>query len=145
MLATMSAIGLALLGLQFFLGMFLNLFVSLPASDPFSADALAVLSLGLHMTNGFVLLGVTIGMVFVARRIGDRRSALTAALSAVSVGIALFGGLRFIFGGQDNVYSYVMATGFMVALLAQALLFAQRVGQNHHPMQHARVQVPTER
>jgi hypothetical protein len=120
----MSAVVLGLLGVEFLLGMFLNLFVSIPTSDPFSGSGL--LPLGLHMTNAFLLLAVSVAMIFVARSQGDRKSVAISGLTALTLFVAISAGFNFIFGGQGNVASYVMATGFLFAVLLQVYLIVHR-------------------
>jgi hypothetical protein len=58
------AVELTLLGIEFLLRMFLNLFVNPSLTNPFSSSG--ILPLGLHMKNAFHLLAVSIGMIFVA-------------------------------------------------------------------------------
>jgi hypothetical protein len=123
-LVTMSIVVFGLLGVEFLLGMFLNLFVSIPTSDPFSTSGL--LPLGLHMTNAFLLLLISIAMIFVARGLGDRKSVGITSLTTLTLFVAISAGFRFIFGGQDNVTSYIMSTGFLAAVLLQVYLIIHR-------------------
>ena len=110
-LARMSLLLLRLelggLVIQFLLGMYINLYVPTPRAQPV---------LVAHIALGSVLLVCGILAVFAA--VVARAHALYPPLvfGAGSLALAFTGGIRFRFGGQHNIDSYLMALGFVAAM-----------------------------
>ena len=98
---------LAGLGVQFLLGMYVNLFVPRLNWQPV---LIAHMVLGIGLVCGAA---VAAASAIVSR--DGRRIAVTGAGLAALV-LAATGGIRFVFAGQDNVYSYLMAVGFILAV-----------------------------
>lgn len=94
---------------QFLLGMYLNLFVPHLHHQPI---------LVAHIALGFTLvIASTLALISaLAARLWDYFLVSTTGLAALL--IAVTGGLRFLNHGQHNADSYLMATGFIVALIA---------------------------
>ena len=125
----LAGIALALLFVQFLLGMWLNLFASLPASAFNQSGFGGMMSsmmgfmmtggmsvLMIHMMLGYALLIVSI-LVFAFAMGSEGQSPLVlGALGLASVIIAGLGGLGFMFSGfQNDFFSYLMAIGFISA------------------------------
>jgi hypothetical protein len=114
---------LAGLGAQFLLGMYVNLFVPHLNWQPV---------LIAHMVLGTALVcgaAVAAGAAVVSR---DRRRMAVAGAGLASLVLAATGGISFVFGGQHNVYSYVMAVGFIVsvAVFGAGLGYIERRDRN---------------
>jgi hypothetical protein len=123
---------LVMLGIQFVLGMIINLFVKIPTTHPgttgnFGSRAIhgfiwaisngAGIALLLHVV---VAIGLLLGSLTLVVRAAVARSPSWIAVSAIgALGIitALTNGLAFI-GYNSDATSFVMATGFIVAALA---------------------------
>jgi hypothetical protein len=98
---------LAGLGVQFLLGMYVNLFVPNLNWQP-------VLISHMVLGTGLVCGAAVAAGAAIAARDGRRMAVTGAGLAAVA--LAATGGLRFVFGGQHNAYSYLMAVGFILAV-----------------------------
>ena len=124
-----------MLGIQFVLGMVINLFAKLPAAHPgttgnFGSRAIhgfiwaisngAGTALLLHVV---VAIGLLLGsLVFAIRAVAAHSPAWIAVSVVGAIGIitASTNGLAFI-GYDSDATSFVMATGFIIAALAYAL------------------------
>ncbi|MHB1773443.1 MAG: hypothetical protein ACYCST_17215 [Acidimicrobiales bacterium] len=107
---------LGLLGVQFLLGMAVNLFVHLSPAGAGMAEMMGNGPLvGLHMMLGIILAAG--GVLGVATALPNGRQATACALVALGGILAAgLGGLAFLMGGQSNGASYLMAVGFLVAV-----------------------------
>jgi len=131
--------------MQFLLGMYINLYVTLPnpsVGGPAGmmsgmGDMMAVAfnpALWIHMLLGMLL--VPLGIIqFVSASLSRLRAwavPLAAAVGLVFVLVAGIGGVTFLMGGQHNASSFLMAVGFAGALSAY---FAEMVviSQDRHP------------
>jgi hypothetical protein len=131
-LRRMSVAALIMLVLQYGLGIFLNLYVSIPASDAhagFSQEiATAPLALTVHALLGLGLIGTAI--LLVARAVGmrDRLLAVLATAGLTAIGGAFGAGEIFVKNGQSSA-SLAMAVLTGVALLCYigTLVLAARV------------------
>ena len=119
-LRRMSVAALIMLVVQYGLGVFLNLYVSIPASDAhagyFQEIATAPLALTVHALLGLGLIGTAI--LLVARAVGmrDRRLAVLATAGLTAIGGAFGAGEIFVKNGQSSA-SLAMAVLTGVALL----------------------------
>jgi hypothetical protein len=119
-LRRMSVAALILLVVQYGLGVFLNLYVSIPASDAhagyFQEIATAPLALTVHALLGLGLIGTAI--LLVARAVGlrDRLSAVLATAGLTAIGGAFGAGEIFVKNGQSSA-SLAMGVLTGVALL----------------------------
>ncbi len=112
------------LAIQYLLGMYVNLFVALPASWSWPAmmgmmAAAGVGALMLHMMNGY-LLGL-LAVVSLPLAVMSRRADLVVWSTAGLLGIVLAGvsGLEFMFTGFTvNAWSFLMASGALLALVS---------------------------
>jgi hypothetical protein len=106
---------LSMLGIQFILGMILNLFVKLPKNVSLGSDIKhGGVVLVLHI---LIAIGLLIGsLALVARSIAAKNQTWTLVSIAGALGViaALTNGLAFL-GNSNDVNSFVMAIGFMVA------------------------------
>jgi hypothetical protein len=121
------AIMLADLLIQFLLGIWLNLFATFPsiASTPSSGMMSSMSSvmaggmsaLMVHMLNGYLLFILSIVVLAVSLYSGRTSIAVMGILGLVSILLAGISGLIFMFSGfQNNLYSYLMALGFISGL-----------------------------
>ncbi len=98
-----------LLGLQFLLGMYLNLY-------GINGSLMDNLILGAHIAVAFAMVGATGASFFLAIKIDDlKKGAFMIGLSLLSIIIAGAMGLVFLYYGQSNVSSYLMAVFFLIA------------------------------
>ncbi len=119
---------LGLLFLQFLLGMWANLFAVFPSySQPLGQGlvvGLAILQSGLpvviiHAINGLLILAFMIVNLIFARRTKRKALSYLGIISLLSLIIAVYSGYHFVQSGWvNNIYSYSMATGFIVAMLS---------------------------
>ncbi len=111
---------LIMLVVQYGLGIFLNLYVAVPASDAhagiFAEIATAPLALTVHALLGLALIGSAISLVVKAARVGDRLLAVLAAAGLTAIGGAFGAGEIFVRNGQAGA-SLAMAVLTGVALL----------------------------
>jgi len=126
---------LALLGLQFLLGMLANLFVSVPTVHPganaaeyFSGVAEgviwalgnAVAALRLHVIVGLLLFLAALWLLALAIAARQRGRIVVAAVGLVGIMAAGFNGASFMNYGHD-FSSLLMSLGFLVAAVAYVL------------------------
>lgn len=111
---------LIMLVVQYGLGIFLNLYVAVPASDAhagiFGEIATAPLALTVHALLGLALIGTAILLVARAVAVRDRRLAVLAAAGLTAIGGAFGAGEIFVRNGQAGA-SLAMAVLTGVALL----------------------------
>jgi lysylphosphatidylglycerol synthetase-like protein (DUF2156 family) len=112
---------LVLLVIQYDIGVFLNLYVAVPASDKGAGlmheIVTAPFALSLHATVGVALVGVAV--VVLARTVALRDSALIAlaALALASICGAFLAGESFVSSGGKSSESFAMAALTGVALV----------------------------
>ena len=126
---------LALLGLQFLLGMLANLFVTVPAEHPgtnapeyFSGVAQAVIwalgnavaALRLHVIVGLLLLLAALWLLTLAIAARRRGRIIVAAVGLVGIIAAGFNGASFMNYGHD-FSSLLMSLGFLLAAIAYVI------------------------
>ncbi len=121
------------LGVQFLLGMYLNLFVSLPMHRTAPMGSMGSMG-GMMAMAGMsplvmlhVLWGLGLasgGFIVGVGALAARRAHLVAAsgVGLVAIGAAGWAGLRFLMAGQHNAMSYTMAVGWLVAILAYLVI-----------------------
>ena len=106
-----------LLGIQFLLGMYINLYVALPAgTTSFAGYITENWVLAAHIAIAFLIVVFDFFAFFMAihARIGNMYI-LSVLLSLVSIVIAGISGMLFVMGGQNNAYSFAMALFFLLA------------------------------
>lgn len=126
---------LLLLVLESLLGIFANLFITLPKGDVIGAIFTSIPVLALHVFDGFAMLLVAAYFLLLAHRAGLRRLRNVAALEVVFVAFAIQEGFAFAVT-QNNDYSFGMEVGFLLAVLGVARLL--------YLLGHQPVDVPTE-
>ncbi|MCL4367110.1 hypothetical protein M1563_02985 [Patescibacteria group bacterium] len=107
---------------QFFLGIATNLFISFPQTTKPSLlwqFARSQILIVLHMIIGLGLLIGTFYLLVRARHFQDNTWQISAVISSLAVVLAFSGGILYI-SSQLEFYSFLMATGFIIALLAYA-------------------------
>src|SRR5712691_5809799 len=111
---------LIMLVLQYGLGIFLNIYVAVPASDAhagiFAEIATAPLALTVHALLGLALIGTAILLVARAISVRDRLLAVLATAGLTAIGGAFGAGEIFVRNGQASA-SMAMAVLTGVALL----------------------------
>ncbi len=119
---------LSLLVFQFLIGMYLNLFVSIPAAISFSG----MMSLNVsydgfgfvmfHMMLGMLIGFVSLGMLVMSFFNGHSPTTVISLALFLSVLLGGINGLLFLFGGQNNINSYFMSIGFILSIIFDMLL-----------------------
>jgi hypothetical protein len=107
---------LGLLAIQFLLGMAVNLYVRLPSAGGGMEEMMRTGPLVMtHMMLGMLLAAGALVAFAVAIPYG-RWAVSCAAVALGGILVAGLGGLLFLMGGQSNGASYLMATGFLIAV-----------------------------
>ncbi|MHB8457289.1 MAG: hypothetical protein ACYDBS_06315 [Acidimicrobiales bacterium] len=107
---------LGLLGVQFLLGIAVDLYVHLPSAGGGMREMMRGGPLmATHMMLGMFLAGGALLAVGIALPHG-RQAVTCAAVALVGILVAGLGGLAFLIGSQSNGASYLMAVGFLVAV-----------------------------
>ena len=118
---------LIMLVVQYGLGIFLNLYVAVPASDAhagiFTEIATAPLALTVHALLGLALIGTAILLVVRAVAVGDRLLAVLASAGLTAIGGAFGAGEIFVRNGMPGA-SLAMAVLTGVALLCYVATLA---------------------
>ncbi len=109
---------LVLLIVQFILGMLNNLYVTIPKAKSYNVyHYLGPVSI--HTANALFLLIFSIFYVINAHKLKNNQR--LGEIGVFSIVVATIGGLIFVnSGGQNDVYSLVMALGFISAFLIYA-------------------------
>ncbi len=100
--------------------MFTNLFVQFPEGEhkgQLWEFAWRQLPLALHIIVGLALLFGTIALIVRAVKLKNRLWTIASSIAALAILAAGIGGAAFI-PSQTDAYSFMMAIGFMIALLA---------------------------
>ena len=104
---------------QYLLGMYTNLFVTIPDGVngwQWMSNSLAIMG---HVTLGTLLLVVSVALLVFGARARSRTWIVASLVGLVGIGAALAGGSSFM-NGQSDAMSFVMACGLGVAMLAYA-------------------------
>lgn len=116
---------LVLLLLQNLLGIYLNLFVSLPQGPDLLALMAVYAVLAAHVIVGISLL-VSTGVVLLLAARAHRRSLWVPALVSFASTFAAFeSGIEFVIGGQEDWFSFLMEGFFLAALALDVLVLFQ--------------------
>lgn len=104
-----------LLVLQFVLGMAANLFQTIPTDKPWLVfhEFGAIL---LHTVNATVILILAIIFRILSAR--KKRLEKPASLGGTAVAVAYLCGIVFVNAGQNDIFSFIMALGFITAIIA---------------------------
>jgi hypothetical protein len=116
---------IGLLGLEFLLGMVLNLYGTIPAGTPLAILEADPILIG-HVVIGGLLVGITAQALRLGLLLHERRGIVAGALGLLSALGAFLGGMDFTFGGQSASASFVMSIGFTGILGAAAGLLVPR-------------------
>jgi hypothetical protein len=112
---------LALLAVEFLLGMALNLFIAVPPGSPASILESSPW-LDVHIAVGLMLLGLLGRIVALGARQRDPSTTIAGAIGLASGVGAFLAGLSFAFGGGSPAASFVMSVGFAGLLVSAAIL-----------------------
>jgi hypothetical protein len=102
---------------QYVLGMYTNLFVTIPDGVDgwkWMSNSIAIMG---HVTLGTLLLVVSIAGLVVAARARSRAWIAASVAGLVGIGMSLAGGSSFM-NGQSDTMSFLMACGLGIAILA---------------------------
>ena len=126
----MASFELAFLVIQFLVGMYVNLFVTLPHPLSFLGmmGFMGVYSgftfVMVHMMIG-ILVGLTsIGILFVSLFSGRFNMSILSISLLLSIILAGVNGLFFVFDGQNNINSYLMSIGFILAVIFDVMIIS---------------------
>ncbi|MGZ4847250.1 MAG: hypothetical protein ACXV7G_11195 [Halobacteriota archaeon] len=102
--------------LQYWLGMGVNLFATIPKDTPLAffsyADGGEVLA---HIVNGTLILIIALAIVAISITLGNRILPRLSLLALVFVAAAVAAGWQFTVRGQDPISSITMAMSFIAA------------------------------
>jgi hypothetical protein len=105
-----------LLLVQFWLGMSVNLFVTIPTSGPLGflqyGSGVEVLA---HIVNGFLVVLFAAAVLTTSIALKNSLLVKTSLLAVVFVLSALTTGFLFLLGGQDDSFSMAMAMSYISA------------------------------
>jgi hypothetical protein len=110
---------LVLLVLENVLGIFANLYVTLPSGNATLAIFTSIPVLALHVLNAFLMLGLAAYFLLLCHRTGLRRLRNVAALEILFLVFAIQEGFAFA-ATQNNVYSFGMDVAFLLSVTAVA-------------------------
>ena len=120
---------LVLLAVQFILGMWMNLFALFPTGNigfpmrGMMSVMFSVPELMAHMMIGMLIGLVSLMLFALSLIVGDRRSAMLSAIASLAIFLAGMSGLEFILTGfQNNILSFLMSLGFVVAVISYVFL-----------------------
>lgn len=121
---------LSFLVLQFILGMTLNLFVPLPNVPLGSTDQTyinTIFTIPFLLVHFIVGIGLLLGSIWIligAIKTKIRKISLFAVLGFISILTAYVSGFEFLLSGfQNDLFSFTMSIGFIVALLSYFMLY----------------------
>lgn len=121
----LAAVLMALLSIQFLLGTYLSLYVTIPAGGNLGAmDLGGLIVLILHILLGIMVIGTAGRLTYVASKAHIGRQTALAAVAAIGMVLAFLGGADFTFNGQGNGSSFFMAFGFFLGMICSALIIA---------------------
>ncbi len=115
-----------LLPLQFLLGIWVNLFVTVP--DPLVSKFFISgggIVLVVHILNALTIITLSIVAVVLARRLKSVVPFRLSILATLFVFLAIASGIAFVFFGQNDAFSFTMAVGFVFSVVIFS--FAGRV------------------
>ncbi len=117
-----SLIMVALLAIQFLLGIYINLYVVFPPvflnSFRMGFRMMAYIPVMVHMAVAFLILFGSFIMIFISMGINNKNLIIASGLSFVFVLIAGLSGFLFLFN-ENNIYSFLMAFSFIIIFLLQ--------------------------
>ena len=105
--------------IQFLLGMYVNMYVEIPRSGPAAQWSFAWHSLPVaaHILLGTFILLAGVSTLVRSIRMKNRHWIIAASIAVAGVLMSVLGGERYITTLND-IASYFMAVGFLIALLA---------------------------
>ncbi len=107
-----------LLPLQFLLGIWVNLFVTVP--DPIVGSFFATgggIVLVVHILNALTIATLSIVAVVLARRLKSLVPFRLSIIATLFVFLAIASGITFVFFGQNDAFSFTMAIGFVFSVV----------------------------
>lgn len=120
----LAGVLVALLSLEFLLGTYLNLYVTIPPGNVGALDLGGLAVLILHIVVGIMVIGTSLRMTLVAVRGHNRRQIGLSAIAALGMILAFLAGADFAFSTQSDASSFLMAFGFFLGMFCSALILA---------------------
>ncbi len=121
----LAAVLMALLSIQFLLGTYLNLYVTIPAGGNLGAIGVGgLVVLALHILLGIMVIGTAGRLTFVASKAHNGRQTALAAIAFIGMVLAFLAGADFTFSSQSDASSFLMAFGFFLGMICSALIVA---------------------
>ena len=110
---------IAVLVLQFFLGMYVNLFVSFNVINSLSMIVFNIpMIIMIPMMVGFLILGLSIFIFMSSVMKHDNMLSVMTFISIILVIVAGISGIEFLFS-ENNIFSYSMSISFITLFLIQ--------------------------
>lgn len=122
----LSRLIVMLLALQFVLGMLANLFQAIPRTRPWVVFH-ELGPIAVHAPNALCLLILSAILLRIA--VKQRRCVQAAIWGSVGTEVAFISGLIFVNFGQGGIFSFAMAVGFIVAMLAYTYVGFSALGR----------------
>ncbi len=125
---------IALLAIQFTLGIYINLYVNFPPLSSithFSYTSLGpdFISIMIHMLLGFFLLIVSFIMLLLSTRMKNKKMILSGILAFVFVIVAGISGILFLFN-ELSIYSFIMSFSFIIIVISEFYYMYQLYNYN---------------
>ena len=122
-LKILIAVEILLLFIQFWLGMYLNLFAEMPLNQDQNLSSYSGLEVSLHIAVGVSVL-VFAGLILsYGSRFRRLQITVLSAFGLVFATLAPLAGATFLFKDQDHVLSMAMAASFLIAFALYLSLF----------------------
>lgn len=120
----LAAVLMTLLSVEFLLGTYLSLYVTIPAGGVGSMDLGGLVVLALHIIVGIMVIGTAGRLTYVASKAHNRRQTVLAAIATLGMVLAFLSGADFAFSSQSDASSFTMAFGFFLGMICSALIVA---------------------
>lgn len=116
-----------LLVITFLLGMDINLYVNIPTDINTAAfwESPSTWIIRTHMVIGTAILAIAIVLLVSSFKLKHIKSTIVkipSVIGLISITIAYTSGLAFLFLGTDNLFSYLMAIGFITAIISYIII-----------------------
>ena len=106
----------------------INLFINMPPNVNTAAfwGSGGAWVVGIHMLLGTLILAAAVVLFINARKFRYMKQDIKtpSLVGLISVVVAFAAGLIFLFAGADSIFSYVMALGFLFAIISYVLMLS---------------------
>lgn len=115
-----------LLIITFLLGMDINLYINLPTDTLTAAfwESPSTWIIRFHMIVGTAILAISILLLVNTSRLKFVKSNIKvlSVVGFISITLAYLCGLAFLFLGTNNLFSYLMAIGFIISIISYVVI-----------------------